>query len=209
MGRYDWEERHRSSGNSSGASGLRWSSGLVALLVVGILGAALRFSGTKVQRNGGPESPRSSQSAAVRVVEHQAVSSRPVAEEPASASGNRPPQGAQKVVFEKCGSTRFTCVVDGDTFWLNGEKIRIADIDTPEVSQPQCPEEMALGIKATERLIVLLNDGPFELVTGDRNRDAFGRLLRIVRRKGQSIGGQLVAEGVAREWGGRQRSWCV
>src|SRR3546814_3267065 len=43
--------------------------------------------------------------------------------------------------FELCGMTRRTCVVDGDTFWLEGEKIRIADIDTPEISEPQCDTE--------------------------------------------------------------------
>lgn len=84
----------------------------------------------------------------------------------------------------------------------------MADIDTPEVSQPQCPEELALGIRATERLVTLLNEGPFELVTVDRNRDAYGRLLRLVQRKGRSIGAQLVTEGLAHEWRGRQRSWC-
>lgn len=37
--------------------------------------------------------------------------------------------------FSVCGSgQRITCVVDGDTFWFRGEKIRIADIDTPELS---------------------------------------------------------------------------
>ena len=28
------------------------------------------------------------------------------------------------------------CVVDGDTFWIDGTKIRIADIDTPETHGP-------------------------------------------------------------------------
>jgi micrococcal nuclease len=45
--------------------------------------------------------------------------------------------------------TRRTCVVDGDTFWLEGEKIRIADIDTPEISEPKCDAEYQLGMKAT------------------------------------------------------------
>jgi endonuclease YncB( thermonuclease family) len=28
--------------------------------------------------------------------------------------------------IEKCGSgSRYTCVVDGDTFWVEGEKIRM------------------------------------------------------------------------------------
>lgn len=30
------------------------------------------------------------------------------------------------------GPLRTTCVVDGDTIWMGGVKIRIADIDTPE-----------------------------------------------------------------------------
>lgn len=37
--------------------------------------------------------------------------------------------------FRKCmNGSRKACVVDGDTIWLDGKKIRVADIDTPEVS---------------------------------------------------------------------------
>ena len=46
---------------------------------------------------------------------------------------------------------RTTCVVDGDTFWLNGEKVRIADINAPETHSAGCPEEQALGDRATRR----------------------------------------------------------
>ena len=104
---------------------------------------------------------------------------------------------------------RDNCVVDGDTFWLSGEKIRIADIDTPEVSEPQCSAEKALGDRATRRLLVLLNAGPFELrQVGTRDRDRHGRLLRVVIRDGQSIGDRLVNEGLARTWTGQRESWC-
>jgi len=44
---------------------------------------------------------------------------------------------------------RVTCVVDGDTFWLDGVKVRITDIDTPEVSDPLCAAEAALGARAS------------------------------------------------------------
>ena len=37
------------------------------------------------------------------------------------------------------------CVVDGDTFWCNGQKIRIADIDTPETHPARCAAEAELG----------------------------------------------------------------
>jgi micrococcal nuclease len=112
--------------------------------------------------------------------------------------------------FAICTSAvRFTCVVDGDTFWLRGEKIRIANIDTPEVGQPKCRSEYEAGRRATGRLRDLLNAGPFELVPlAGRDRDRHGRLLRIVARKGRSLGDQLAAEGHARKWSGRREPWC-
>ena len=109
-----------------------------------------------------------------------------------------------------CGDgPRNTCVVDGDTFWLAGEKIRIADINAPETHGSGCPEELALGEAATRRLTVLLNAGPFELESGARNIDRYGRFLRVVTRNGQSIGARLVSEGLAEPWRGRRSSWCA
>lgn len=111
--------------------------------------------------------------------------------------------------FGHCGMLRRTCVVDGDTFWLEGDKIRVADIDTPEVSQPGCASEKALGDRATHRLIELLNEGPFEMsAIGGRDEDQYGRKLRVVTRNGRSLGDQLVSEGLARTWTGRREPWC-
>lgn len=113
------------------------------------------------------------------------------------------------VQFPICGGgARHTCVVDGDTFWLDGLKYRIADIDTPEVRDFGCPAEKALGDRATARLAVLLNAGPFVLHPADRDEDRYGRKLRVVTRGGASLGAQLVSEGLAHRWGGAQRSWC-
>ena len=111
--------------------------------------------------------------------------------------------------FAVCGMVRRTCVVDGDTIWLEGLKIRIADIDTPEISQPRCDYEYDLGIKARDRLVVLLNQGEFSAVPiGNRDEDQYGRKLRVLIRDGRSIGDQLVAEGLARTWSGRRDPWC-
>ena len=44
----------------------------------------------------------------------------------------------------------YNCVVDGDTIWLHGEKIRIADIDAPETHDPRCSSEKELGDRATD-----------------------------------------------------------
>ncbi|MEX0409656.1 thermonuclease family protein [Aquibium sp. LZ166] len=111
--------------------------------------------------------------------------------------------------FSICGaSKRVNCVVDGDTFWLDGVKIRIADIDTPEVTGPACATEKQLAGKATLRLQLLLNSGEFELRRSDRDEDRYGRKLRTVHRDGRSIGEILVADGLAHEWRGHKESWC-
>jgi endonuclease YncB( thermonuclease family) len=102
----------------------------------------------------------------------------------------------------------FNCVVDGDTFWMNGEKIRVADIDAPETHPPRCAHEADLGQRATNRLRQLLNQGPITLVPVDRDRDTYDRKLRIVTRDGRSLGWQLVDEGLARVWTGARRPWC-
>lgn len=99
-------------------------------------------------------------------------------------------------------------VVDGDTFWLSGQKIRIADIDAPEVAG-RCAYETRLAARATRRLDELLAQGGYQLkpIAG-RDMDGYGRKLRIVTRAGSSIGDQLVSEGLARTWTGRREPWC-
>lgn len=117
---------------------------------------------------------------------------------------------AERARFAPCApGPRVTCVVDGDTFWYRGTKIRIADINAPEVSHPSCPREAALGAKATGRLTQLLNAGPFTLsVEGKRDTDCYGRALRVVVRRGESLGLQLEREGLAERWKGRRGDWC-
>lgn len=111
--------------------------------------------------------------------------------------------------FTVCaGPNRHTCVIDGDTFWLDGMKVRIADINTPEVGRPECAAEAALGRQATSRLAELLSSGAITLAEIDRDEDHYGRKLRIIERDGRSIGQMLVAEGLAHEWRGRREGWC-
>lgn len=120
----------------------------------------------------------------------------------AKLSGSRP--------YTLCsGSVRMHCVVDGDTLWHEGVKIRIADIDTPEVSHPKCHSEATLGARATSRLLQLVNAGPFEILAWEgRDEDKYGRKLRVLVRNGHSLGDVLVSEGLARTWTGRRQPWC-
>jgi endonuclease YncB( thermonuclease family) len=121
----------------------------------------------------------------------------------------RPQPASGAGAFRLCAERRQpNCVVDGDTIWHRGIKIRLADIDTPEVFSPQCASEAALGRQATERLLELINAGAFELVRTGRDADRYGRKLRILERHGRSLGDILIAEGLARPWDGARRSWC-
>ncbi|MBY3115024.1 thermonuclease family protein [Rhizobium laguerreae] len=120
-----------------------------------------------------------------------------------------PTTDSLSAAFSICGdSHRTNCVVDGDTFWFEGEKIRIADIDTPELSPPRCEAERIKGEAAKSRLLALLNAGKFSLAAGFRDEDKYGRKLRTVSRAGNSLGDVLIGQGLARSWDGARHGWC-
>lgn len=135
------------------------------------------------------------------------------AQQPDLARGVAPAAGGvsdrESARFTRCGGGGgANCVIDGDTFRYRGQKIRVADINTPEVSNPQCAAEAALGAQATARFHQLLNAGPFTLEPTDRAQDKYGRALFVVTRGGESLGATLVSEGLAEEWQGYRREWC-
>jgi micrococcal nuclease len=100
------------------------------------------------------------------------------------------------------------CVVDGDTIWLKGVKIRIADIDAPETHDPKCASELQRGNRATQRLLQLVNSGSVTVRSIDRDEDRYGRKLRIVMVDGRPVGDTLVGEGLVRPYDGGRRPWC-
>jgi endonuclease YncB( thermonuclease family) len=104
---------------------------------------------------------------------------------------------------------RFNCVVDGDTIWMDGIKIRMVDIDAPETHPPRCEHEAVLGNRATNRLLELVNAGPIVAEpSGGRDKDRNGRELRLLMQGGRSLGDILISEGLARQWDGRRHPWC-
>ena len=112
--------------------------------------------------------------------------------------------------FTRCGQeSSMACVVDGDTFRLGQRRVRLVGIDAPELQGAKCAAERALGERAADRLLSLVNQGPFDLV-GHRfhSHDAHGRDLRLARRSGVSFGEQLTEEGLARRYIGVKQEWC-
>ncbi|MGX7926956.1 conjugal transfer protein TraB [Tsuneonella sp. HG094] len=96
---------------------------------------------------------------------------------------------------------RMTCAQPGGRY-------AVSEV-TPEISSPQCDVEYERGIRARDRLVVLLNEGEFELrPIGSRDKDQYGRKLRVIMRSGRSLGDQLVSENFARTWTGRRETWC-
>ena len=79
-------------------------------------------------------------------------------------------------------------VVDGDTFYYNGSKIRLAYVDAPEKSQPQ-------GQMSKDWLEGYLRgkDLKFELVTLDK----YGRKVCIVWVNGINLSEKIVEQGYA------------
>ena len=116
---------------------------------------------------------------------------------------------AQSKQFEKCGSAkRITCVVDGDTIWFEGEKIRIMGYDTPEPTTNICGGQIErdLADKASNRLLELLNENHFTIARDGEDR--YGRTLAVIRVSGTDVGEILIAEGLARSWPDGAEFWC-
>ncbi len=116
---------------------------------------------------------------------------------------------AQPITIEKCGSgPRITCVVDGDTIWLDGENLRIKGYDTPEPYSNLCggQREKALAKRATNRFIELLNSGRWTVETFGKG--GYGRTLATIRINGEDVGDILIREGLARRYPDGEEWWC-
>lgn len=100
---------------------------------------------------------------------------------------------------------RVSCVVDGDTFWFNGTKYRLKDIDTPEVDGT-CREEKRLAANATRALSLFLSKGEMKLRTYGTGH--FGRTLVNVSVGGQDAGTHLLQRRLARHWPDGHKFWC-
>ena len=104
---------------------------------------------------------------------------------------------------------KVTCVVDGDTIWQNGVKMRLLDIDTPETFEAQCSREKLLGEKAKLRLQALMARGYRIADSGSKDRTSDRRdLVRVILADGRDAGKVLLREGLAQPWPNKGNRWC-
>ena len=88
-------------------------------------------------------------------------------------------------------------VVDGDTIYLNDEKIRFTGIDTPELKQT-CIKEGFIdpcGLTAKEILIVKIGDNKVECIS--EGKDRYKRTLAECFVNDESLSSYLVRSGYA------------
>lgn len=116
--------------------------------------------------------------------------------------------GEWRVSFRMCGSNRYTCIVDGDTIWLEGQNLRLESYDTPEPYNDICggQAEVALAHRASARLLELLNGNAFTVET--HGVDRYDRTLATIKIAGRDVGDILIAEGLARSWPNGREFWC-
>jgi len=88
-------------------------------------------------------------------------------------------------------------VVDGDTIVLNGEKIRFAGIDTPELKQicMQGDQELECGMTAKMLLVKKIGNNTTECIS--EGKDVYNRTLAGCFVNGESLSSFLVRSGYA------------
>lgn len=123
-------------------------------------------------------------------------------------------QTASSKEFVKCvpGKSRAadeTCLVDGDTIWLDGNKLRLKGFDTPEPMTKICGGkfETELARKASDRLLYLLNTKSWTIEYFGKERNG-KRTLATIRISGRDVGDILIDERLARRWPDGDEWWC-
>lgn len=168
-------------------------------------------------------SPSSGRSSAIEWNAVQAVPTRaPDAEDiawekraeeqdsPSTSSGRAQQDDAVNVLRGDAASGAITgkiYVIDGDTFGIGSEHIRILGMDAPETHPPRCAQEAQLGNAATEKLKELLSSGTVTL--SGSGHDLYGRELKQVSVDGVDVAQTMIAAGLASSYsGGKKQGWC-
>ena len=126
------------------------------------------------------------------------------------AAGSGPALAAERGTVASAGGFR---IIDGDTFELQGETIRIANIDAPEMPpRSRCWAEARLARAAAYALDDIRADSRDlgrAMITRE-GRDRYGRTLARVTFDGELDAGEMMIEaGLAAPWTGRRWDWCA
>ena len=101
-------------------------------------------------------------------------------------------------------------VWDGDIFTIydgagGREKIRIENIDAPEIDGP-CVAERVAALRAKDELASRMSGHKIELIR--RDLDRYGRQLARVAVDRRDVGETLIKHGLAQRWDSLRKPWC-
>ena len=102
---------------------------------------------------------------------------------------------------------------DGDTCYVTVDgtktKIRLLELDTPEISKPKCDAELQLGLKARDYLNDLIDNATTIEFKTDYTEDYFGRILANLIVDGEDVSVKIVKNnlGVVYDRNNKQ-DWC-
>ena len=102
---------------------------------------------------------------------------------------------------------------DGDTCYItiNGikKKIRLLDLDTPEISKPKCNAELELGIKARNYLNNLIANASIIEFKTEYLEDYFGRVLSYLIIDGEDASSKIIKNQLGVVYNRKQKyDWC-
>ena len=102
---------------------------------------------------------------------------------------------------------------DGDTCYVmidgTKAKIRLLELDTPEISKPKCEAELELGLEARDYLNNLITNASSVEIKTEYEKDYFGRTLAHLIIDGEDASAKIRSNnlGVIYERGNKQ-DWC-
>ena len=102
---------------------------------------------------------------------------------------------------------------DGDTCYVmidgTKAKIRLLELDTPEISKPKCEAELELGLEARDYLNNLIANASSVEIKTDYEKDYFGRTLAHLIIDGEDASAKIRSNnlGVIYERGNK-KDWC-
>ena len=86
---------------------------------------------------------------------------------------------------------------DGDTCYIQykgkKDKIRLLELDTPEINNSKCEKEYILGIKARDYINELISNSYKIEFVSDYKRDYFGRILTYMFIDGENVSKIIVS----------------
>ncbi|MDC0032289.1 thermonuclease family protein [Pelagibacteraceae bacterium] len=107
------------------------------------------------------------------------------------------------------GDTCYVSVKYKDWPEVKFEKMRLLDIDTPEISRPKCKEEKELGLKARDFLNNLISASEIIRIETNYDRGRFGRILGHLKLDSIDASEALIQNGLGKIYiKGQKIDWC-